>query len=193
MVEKTGRSALTGSSDVTIELLELINEQQNAILLALGLDAANPDYAQAFLALARIHHGVGVIQIESKRAPNKNAQKWTREQDDALLKAVDVRVQAGMKITDAVQEIASDETIWQKFPVTDKTDSGKLPARLRAQNYRRRLALIKKRNAAERMQSEIVKDLAKTDWTRLNTTRAYRQRIGKNQVAKITLSSKFPA
>ncbi|EAQ35020.1 hypothetical protein NB311A_14030 [Nitrobacter sp. Nb-311A] len=193
LLAKTGRTTLGDSSDVTIDLLELIAAQQDKLLQALGFDSANPDYAQAFLALARIHHGVGVIQVESKRASNKNAKKWTKEQDDALLQAVDVRQQAGMKITDAVQQIASDETIWQKFPVTDKTDSGKLPARLRAQNYRRRLALIKKRNAAERMQSEIVKDLAKTDWTKLNTTRAYRQRIGKNQVAKITLSSKFPA
>jgi hypothetical protein len=193
LLAKTGRTTLSDSSDVTIELLELIASQQGKLLQTLGFDAANPDYAQAFLALARIHHGVGVIQVESKRASNKNAEKWTKEQDDALLQAVDVRRQVGMTITDAVRQIASDKTVWQKFPGTDKTDSGKLPAILRAQNYRRRLSLIKKRNAAERMQSEIVKDLAKTDWTKLSTTRIYRQRIGKNQVAKITLSSKFPA
>ncbi len=193
MVEKTGRSALTGSSDVTIELLELINEQQNAILLALGLDAANPDYAQAFLALARIHHGVGVIQIESKRAPNKNAQKWTREQDDALLKAVDVRVQAGMKITSALKQIASDESVWRKFPCSHNSE--RPPATLRAQNYKRRLALVKKRNSAEKMQSEVIKDLAKIESRpmKFHTTSKFRERIGKNQVAKITLSSKFPA
>lgn len=199
LLAKTGKTALTDDSDVTMDLLELIAAQQVELLQALGLDAANPDYAQAFLNLARIHHGVGVIQVERARVPNKNALKWTREQDDALLKAVDVRFQAGMRITSALKQIASDETVWRKLPCTDKPHSERPPAILRAQNYRRRLALVKKRNAAERMQSEIIKDLAKIEsprksqTTRINRERRLRIGIGKNQVAEILISSKFPA
>jgi hypothetical protein len=159
--EKTGSTGLRSSSEITMELFEKIAAQQADLLTALGLDAAHPDYAQAFLKLARIHHGVGYIQLELARRPNKNAEKWSREQDDALLNAVDTRQQSGMTITAAIGEIAHDENIWSKFPSVTNSRSQKSPVFLRIQNYRRRLGIVRKRNAVEARQNEILDRLSK--------------------------------
>lgn len=156
LLGKTGKTDLAGVSSVTVDLLELVAVQQFELLQALGIDAAKPDYAKAFLELAKIHHGMGVIKVEMARGSNKNAEKWSKEQDDDLLKAVIARQQRGMTIASALNGIASDEAIWKKFPSVKNSRSDKTPALLRAQNYRKRLGFIRKRNEIEAAQSEII-------------------------------------
>ncbi|QDM18200.1 hypothetical protein [Tardiphaga sp. vice278] len=160
LLEKTGKTAQAGVSGVTEDLFEHVATQQVELLQALGLDVEQPDYAQAFLELAKIHHGMGVIMVETARGSNKNAKKWSKEQDDDLLKAVITRRQRGMTIASALNEMVNDEAIWQKFPPIKDSRSDKPPALLRAQNYRRRLVFIKRRNEIEAAQSEIIDRLA---------------------------------
>lgn len=161
--EKTGKTTLASVSGVTEDLLKLVAAQQIELLQALGLDAAKPDYAQAFLELAKIHHGMGVIKVEMARGSNKNAEKWSREQDDDLLKAVIARQQRGMTIGSALNGIANDEAIWKKFPQIKNSRSDKPPASLRAQNFRRRLGFIKKRNEIEAAQSQVIDRLTEIE------------------------------
>ncbi len=155
MKEKTGSSTIRASQEVTLAILNRIQAQQADLLTALGLDAAKPDYAQAFLELARIHHGVGVVLVENARSPNKNAEKWTSEQDEALVKAVHERRRGGMTITSALNEIANDEGLWRQFPIDTSSRSEKSAASLRAQTLKKRLEIIRLR-AAESSQRELL-------------------------------------
>jgi len=91
----TGTSTRKITSDVTFELLRRVDAQQTELIKALELNPNNLDWAEAFVLLARIHHGVGVVHIEKARAPNKHAAKWTRDQDDILLAAIDARLEKG--------------------------------------------------------------------------------------------------
>lgn len=161
--EKTGGNAIVASAEVTNEIFDRIQAQQVELLQALGLDATKPDYAQAFLELARAHHGVGTVEVESARAPNKNAAKWTARQDEALLEAVRVRQKRGMKVTAAVREIANDEKIWSRFPPKDSVRKGKPAGLLREQNFRRRIAFLRKRSAEQIALAEVLDGLAGND------------------------------
>lgn len=155
----TGKSTQTISSEVTLELIRRVNAQQLELLRALGLDPENPDWCDAFAQLAYIHHGVGVIHVDKARAPNKSAAKWTREQDNALLAAMDAKLENGMTATAALNEIATDDAIWKQFPQTENSRSDKSPVSRRAQNYRKRLGLIKKRDLLENIEDDLVESL----------------------------------
>jgi hypothetical protein len=155
----TGKSTQTISSDATLEIIRRIDEQQADLLRALGLNPENPDWSDAFAQLAYIHHGVGAIHVDKARPPNKHAAKWTREQDCALLAAIDARLESGMTATAALNEMATDDAIWKQFPHTENSRSDNSPVSRRAQNYRKRLALIKKRDLLENIQDNIVESL----------------------------------
>jgi hypothetical protein len=156
---KTGKSALNINSDVTIELILRVDEQQVKLLRALDLDENNPDWAQAFLQLAKIHHGVGIVHVEKARAPNKHAVKWTNEQDNALFAAINPRLQKGKTATAAFKEIAGDKAIWEQFPTVKNSRSQKSPAALRVQTYRKRWGLVKKTRLLDSVQSAILDGL----------------------------------
>jgi hypothetical protein len=143
------------TSDVTFELFRRVEAQQNKLIEALELDPNDPDWAEAFVLLACIHHGVGVVHIEKARAPNKNATKWTRDQDDVLLAAIDARLEKRMTATAALKEIASDEAIWKQFPEARNSRSQKSPAALRVQTYRKRWGLARKTGLLDSVQSAI--------------------------------------
>jgi hypothetical protein len=157
----TGASARKITSDVTLELLRRIDAQQTELLEALELDPNNPDWAEAFVLLAYIHHGVGVIHIEKARAPNKHAAKWTHEQDNALLAAIDAGLNKGKTATAALKEIAGDKAIWEQFPRANNSHSQKSPAARRVQTYRKRWGLIRKMRLTDAVQTAILAGLTK--------------------------------
>src|SRR5690606_3013216 len=124
----TGKSNLNITSDVMAELIERIHAQQVELLRGLDIDEENPDWADAFLQLACVHHGMGVIHVDKARPPNKHAAKWTREQDQALLAEMNARLESGKTATAALKEIASDKSIWRQFPNAKNFRSDKPPA-----------------------------------------------------------------
>jgi hypothetical protein len=151
-----GTSTRKITSDVTLELLRRVDEQQTELIKALELNPNNPDWAKAFVLLARIHHGVGVIHVDKARAPNKHAAKWTRDQDDNLLAAIDARLGKGMTATAALREIAGDEAIWNQFPQVRTSLSPKLAAARRVKTYGKRIQLIRKARLLDSVKSEII-------------------------------------
>ncbi len=182
--EKTGSTFIRGDKEVFFEIFDRIQAQQAELLTALRLDSAKPDYAQAFLELARIHHGVGVILVENARPSNKNAGKWTDEQDQALVKALHQRRRSGMTITAALREIANEEGIWRKFPLDKSSRSEKPAASLRAQTLKKRLEIVRLR-AAESSLREL---LAEIGSRRLKPQRKSKDssgdRLGKSKSSK---------
>lgn len=154
-----GASSRKITTDVTLELIRRIDAQQAKLLQALDLDPNNPDWAEAFVSLAGIHHGVGVIQIEKARAPNKHATKWAPGQDNTLLAAMNARLDKGMTATAALKEIATDKTMWQQFPRVENSRSQKPPAFRRMQTYRKRWGLIKKVRLLDSIQSAMLDGL----------------------------------
>lgn len=157
---KTGKSALNISSDVTIELILRVDAQQEKLLRALGLDGDNPDWAEAFIELAKIHHGVGIIHVGKRRGPNKHAVKWSPKQDHVLLDSVNARLEHGMTVTAALKEIASDKAIWERLPLVKNSRSENAPAFRRVQNFRKRFGSIKKRIDLENIHNQIFESLA---------------------------------
>jgi hypothetical protein len=158
----TGASARKITSDVTLELIRRVDAQQTELFKALELDPNNPDWADAFLLLASIHHGVGVIHVEKTRAPNRHAAKWTREQDNALLAAINARLEKGKTATAAFKEIAGDKAIWEQFPRVKNSRSQKSPVARRVQTYRKRWGLIRKMRLFDSVQSAILGGLTQS-------------------------------
>jgi hypothetical protein len=159
---KTGKSALNINSDLMTELILRVDAQQVELFRALGLDADDPDWAEAFLELAKIHHGVGIIHVEKARAPNKHAAKWSREQEQFLLESVNARLERGLTVTAALKKIASDKAICLQLPRGPAEDqlSEKSIVSRRIKNFRKRLELIKKRVDLENIHKQIFDNLA---------------------------------
>jgi hypothetical protein len=157
----TGGSRRQMTTEEMVELLRRVDAQQTELLKALGIDPNNPDWAaDAFVLLARIHHGVGVIHIDKARAPNKHAAKWTLEHDKILLAAMRARLGQGKTATAALKEIAGDKSIWQQLPQVKNSYSQKSPTARRVETYRKRWGLISKIRVLDSVQSAILDGLA---------------------------------
>ena len=63
----------------------VIKQQLGELFKALGLDPSAPDaYRKGLQTLAAVHHGVGYFTSDKPIPPNRNAAKWTTQDDDLL-------------------------------------------------------------------------------------------------------------
>lgn len=181
---ETGRITVNNEQEIIRTILLRLDMQQTELLRALGLDTARPDYVQAFLELAKIHHGMGILLVERARASNNHAAKWSREQDAILKSNVAVRRQCGMTATEALRDIAKDKDLYLLLPVAKHSRSEKPAAIRREQKYKKRLAFILKRDAAENEQSKIIEGLAKVKGRQLTPRKRNPTDLGKSRSSK---------
>lgn len=159
---ETGRASIDNNPEIIKTIARRLDMQQTDLLRALGLDAARPDYVKAFLELAKIHHGMGILLVERARPSNSHAAKWSREQDAILKSNVAVRRRRGMTATAALRDIANDKRLYSQLPVAKHSRSEKPAAIRREENYKKRLAFILRRDVAENEQSKIIEGLARS-------------------------------
>jgi hypothetical protein len=103
--------------DAILNLRRRNDRQLEQLLQELHVDPADPDaWQKAFFLLAAIHHGVGGLSMTRKRQKNKNAAKWTPEQDLIFYQMMQVLLLDGRSERDAVRTIATEKARWEKFP-----------------------------------------------------------------------------
>lgn len=91
--------------------------QRDGLLTALGIDPRLPDaFERGFTRLAHLHHGVGAIAVRDFRPPNRNAAKWSYEQDDLLVDTVKELQGKGHTKDKALRMIAADKKFAKNLP-----------------------------------------------------------------------------
>jgi hypothetical protein len=144
-------------SQITANVVEEIRRRNEAqleqLLEELGVDPRRPDkWQRACYQLAYIHHGVGVISWAQPRGPNRRAAKWTDEHDLNLQMMVLEETKSGLKLAEALRNIASDPKKWgelappKKNPRSEKSDN-----ELRYQSLRKRWSIVRKTSILEKV------------------------------------------
>jgi len=114
-----------------------VNGQLEQLLRSLGLDPASPvAWRDGFLLLACLHYDVG-----KPRRTNKNAQKFSADDDFALPYEMSRLTKQGMSPEEAINALASDPSKADLLKLKSMSSQAQ-----RVETLRKRLSAIKKKN-----------------------------------------------
>ena len=111
----------TAEEKIINELGNRIKEQTEELLRSLACDPAELKWQTAFMRLARIHHGLGMLAYAPKRT-NSNARTWTWEHDFRLLTVMRDLKAEGIEGAAAFVKIAKDPKLREQFPYATRSE-----------------------------------------------------------------------
>jgi hypothetical protein len=135
-----GDTAKQISAEVILEIRRRNEAKLEQLVRELGIDPNHPDvWRRAFLQLAFMHHGIGVISWVQPRGSNRRAAKWNDEHDLHFYSMMEELMASGLKPMVALREIAKDRDKWSKLAPQPKN------FRSEKSDVERRYVTLKKR------------------------------------------------